>query len=1091
MSSAEHRGHDRRESDYKVATHVVRGALALAALYFPVHQGDRRCVRVSDALFFVSGQFDKWSRWPLLSEDERSLIARLLRWRPVAMANRNGFRDLVEQLVPRHLPEFRILDADLLLVDLTTPPRDVVEECVQLLWLEQEMRPRRAQKVANDGDFVSWISGAGDGGAVEARYALALTPADDPEEPVDLGAPADAPEITIPIEDLRELADVLDSKFGQVHRRDSVDRIFARLQGDPANLVQGRWVLRAGATRLLNAPTGVGKNVLAELVACWCAQRGMVTTLLVPKNAIVVQAAHSIEASLEVLGIEGGVAPLMSPRRLAAEAETAAKGSSSSGLGEWTYDRMHYACALPAAAETEHKIDTWIPGSEPCTGLRTVNDDGSVGQKHLQCPWKSTCGKFRVARRARTALVIVTSHLNFAVGRLHVPVVMNGRHEESASIESVVLFRSHLVLIDEIDAFQASLIGSSASGLELAKRRSPTASPLRRFDTEFNDAIGLLSPQVEGRIHTVLSQARYLAENYNRHLAEGDFIRSRAGRSPGHPMFGRWVLPRRWDSWLAAALFGIPPDVQDVPVTPEQLATLDALFPMSDSDSTTPDWLEPVAGILAAMVSPAQGDDLFLTGRSVLAELLKDHPYPGGRLDDDEVRVRVADRLIRRAHLETLRKCLMSMVYAAPQLHASGVQAATEIAEALGQFADWRAVPYGPMGRVLFAFTELHDDDRPLDTSLRVSGFGGDPHTYVISLGDLTSRAHTGRSRIVVGLSATGYFPGAPHHHVNVQPTWWVPDDVTGGFTIYATPIADDELEFLRVSGTSGRERRETLAKLGKLLWINQLDKKIQQLLSNPATARRARLLLATTAYEGAKDLAIGISAAGVPAERIVLGVPPAEAPEGACLTARWTEVPADQLEEFGRTIGTEPGSVLIAPLARTERGLNIVDREGRSKIGSVWLVIRPIPIMDEPAELLAHVNADVHAIAAPSDNPAEVLENMRIEAARAFNRIFSALPYFQALPTRVQIAIAKEILNGLIQLAGRARRGGDAAEIHLVDYAFHDTSGQSDLPSLIRRIRDDWRADGQLELMQSLYGETLDSIFAFADRRRGTDDDD
>ena len=108
----------------------------------------------------------------------------------------------------------------------------------------------------------------------------------------------------------------------------------------------------------------------------------------------------------------------------------------------------------------------------------------------------------------------------------------------------------------------------------------------------------------------------------------------------------------------------------------------------------------------------------------------------------------------------------------------------------------------------------------------------------------------------------------------------------------------------------------------------------------------------------------------------------------------------------------------------------------------------------------------------------------MRISAGKHYDELFSSLPYFTALPGETQLAIARETLNGLIQLAGRARRGGESAEIWLVDYAFHDTSGNSDLPALIRRIRDDWDSRGQLDLMRSLYGETLNAIFRFADER-------
>jgi hypothetical protein len=389
------------------------------------------------------------------------------------------------------------------------------------------------------------------------------------------------------------------------------------------------------------------------------------------------------------------------------------------------------------------------------------------------------------------------------------------------------------------------------------------------------------------------------------------------------------------------------------------------------------------------------------------------------------------------------------------------------------------------MGRVLFAFTEQHDPEHPRDTSLRVSGFGGDPHTYVTTLGDLTALAHTGRRRIIVGLSATGYFPGAPHHHVHARPSWWVPDDATGGIEVHAAPVTDEEMTFLRVSGTWGAERSDTLVRLGRRLWTTRLQPTLAGLARDPASAHRARLLLATTSYQGANDLARGLSAAGVPADKIVLAVRPNAAESSTASSGPWTELPADRLEQFGRTVGLAPGSILVAPLARAERGLNIVDGAGRSLVGSVWLVVRPVPILDEPPELLAHVHARAHAEATPTDDPAAVLDLMRVGAAKHFDELFASLPYFRSMPGETQLAIARETLNGIIQLAGRARRGGDIGVIHLVDYAFHDTTGRSDLPALIRRIRSEWDRDGHLDLMRSLYGRTLEAIFEFADRRQ------
>jgi hypothetical protein len=215
-----------------------------------------------------------------------------------------------------------------------------------------------------------------------------------------------------------------------------------------------------------------------------------------------------------------------------------------------------------------------------------------------------------------------------------------------------------------------------------------------------------------------------------------------------------------------------------------------------------------------------------------------------------------------------------------------------------------------------------------------------------------------------------------------------------------------------------------------------------------------------------------------------VLAVPPDETGSGPRQAAQWYELPADQLELFGREV---EGAVLIAPLARAQRGLNIADAQGRSLVGSVWLVVRPLPLVDEPAEILAHVHARAHAAVRPSDDPAAVLDIVRQVAGRHFDELFTTLPYFRTLPGETQLAIAAEILNGLIQLAGRARRGGAIGEIHLVDYAFLDSQAGSDLPSLIGRLRQQWTRQGQLGLIELLYGQTIQAIFSFADSREAT----
>lgn len=1072
----------RHGADLSTAAHVVRAALALAAHYFPRPAPDGRVsVRIQDALFLLSGQMSVWATWAELPLTERTLIARLLRRRPVEIANRTVFLDLLHLLIPHEVPDFRLLDDDVVLAETGRPPLVVADECVHLLWAEEQLRPRRPQPIATDGTFLTLIR-ARDGvaGISEARYLLDVV-APPPATPHALEASPEAEEVVIPLEELTSIAVRLDEAFGQQHRTASLERLFTHLHARPGHEVDGQWRLRAGPTQLFNAPTGVGKNVLAELVAVWSAHHEMVFTLLVPRNAVVVQSAHAIERALAALDVSAEVVPLMSPRSLQEVAEGIASNTEgdASGLGMWAYQRLSYGCALPSAAQVTDGVDAWQPGQEPCGELRRVRDDDRSGTVRHACPWRPTCGKFRLARQALKACVIVTSHGNFLSGGLQVPVEIDGRIEENPTVEQVLLHRSHVVFVDEVDAFQASMIGSSAKGLTLARRRGERA-PLVRLDGELQDALSRMDTRLEGRVRAAVTVSRYLAESYTHHLAAGHFQRTHGN---GHPLAGRWVVPRRWDAWLAATLFGLP---EETPPTEEHRAALRALFPGEPRPAELPAWLEPVAHCLARVISPDLGDDAFDDVTPALIRALGEHPYGKISLDDAEVKVLVTDRLVRRAYLERLRHQLMTFVYAAPQLGASGVAAAGEVAQALGRYARWSAAPYGPLGRVMFAFTETYDQNRPQDTALSVSAFGGDPHNYVAALGEITALAHTGRRRIVVGLSATAYFPGAPHHHLHVPPTWWVPDDHVGGIVVRAAPVSDEERQFLRVSGRSGKDRSEALINIGRFLWMKRLAPALDRLQADPGTSHRARLLLATTSYQGGQELAEGLNAAGVPAERIVLAVRPPVAQSAVSTSrGRWTVLAADQLERFGRTVGTASGSLLIAPLARAERGLNIVDGAGRSLIGSVWLIVRPVPILDDPTELLAHVNARAYDGVVPTTDPAAVLDLVRTVAGRHYDELFKSLPYFRALPRETQLAIAKETLNGLIQLAGRARRGGDIGEIHLVDHAFHDTDGRSDLPTLIDEMRQDWDRDGHLELMHSLYGRTLGAIFDFADQRK------
>ena len=163
--------------------------------------------------------------WPQLPEADKELIAGLLRWRPVEVANRTVFGELLGLLLPDRIPDFRALGDGTVLVETGRHPREVARDCAQQLWLEQQARPERPVPVANSGQFAAWVrGGTPDARSARATYSLDVVPKTEPEAPIDLGPAAQADTIEVPVADLAALAARADDAFGERHRSDSVHR---------------------------------------------------------------------------------------------------------------------------------------------------------------------------------------------------------------------------------------------------------------------------------------------------------------------------------------------------------------------------------------------------------------------------------------------------------------------------------------------------------------------------------------------------------------------------------------------------------------------------------------------------------------------------------------------------------------------------------------------------------------------------------------------------------------------------------------------------------------------------------------------------
>lgn len=1059
-------------------------ALALADHYFGFDHDARRHVRLVDAHVFASGQLSAWNQFEqmLLPADEMRRIGRYLVHRPTFLANENAFADAVRDAIK---------DGAITNFSAATQPGEVIachsgsaltvaDEALADLDANRDRHESLA--VASHGLYDYQARLNVDGSTVtRVRLNINLDVGATPPPVLITTPPAET--VVIDLEQITELAADLDARRGRGHLHKVIRDIAGRLQ-DSAGPLKGHLVVRAGPTEVLNAPTGSGKSVLLRLAAVDATRRGTPVAVVVTDVATTLEMTQMIRDDLTLLGSTATVVGLVSPGRHHQHvAKALASPLAFDPHGSFTRGELGYGCALSGASP--ELLGVPIPaGDEPCRSLR--DDDGRV---HA-CPLLGVCDKHRLSRAAVTADVIVTNHANFQSGRFQIPVVIreiagyggSDRAVDRPTVAEVVLLRTGLLLIDEIDAFQVRAAEAGGRKLTLADR-SGRSNQLQALEDQRRGqvAAGAVDRRLEGTFHTCLNRVMFLSERYLAAATAGRLGPAhpggRRGRGRGRPLEPRLHLPRRWDNLLANRLVG---DNESTAPSANAEAALAACFPEVDpgriSDLTavvdaSPDLAEVAAALTLATSQDRGVDEIEDAQQRMLTALTS-------RVPDQDVRIETADLLLHRAFREQLRKQLQRLVNLLPLMRDAGMTGVDQIEAVLGGTRTWQAAPWGPLGRIVFAFGLHADPDDPTAGQLTVEIVGGDPHGYVADLGLTTAVALTGASRPVLGVSATAFFPGAAGEHLHRPVTWYVPDDAGGAVTVRAAAVLGRNGAALRLSGSPQAERPTRMRDLGAGLWVQYLRNDLARTIDS----RPARALCVVNSYDQVADLASGITETMPPGERTRLAVAApvvglnsmkARVPEGVVVLA------ADDLQRFAST----DADVLIAPYGRVSRGLNIVT-DTLSAITSIWACIRPIPIIDTPDQLLAHVGAYARRDARSTANPAEELFRRRKRASSHQERLISAPRTFTTLPADVRADVMAGVIVELIQLTGRARRGGTPAVLHLVDNAFHLPGAvpSIDLAALLDRLKTRWIGAEQWDLLSSLHTASFTGLYQYAD---------
>jgi hypothetical protein len=1071
---------------------AVHMALALAGHYFPRYDEDGDLLAPFDqAAFFLTGQYQAWDSWRKLEHCDRQRIVAVLNLAPSELAEPRPFARFARRLLGAQgtdeQPRPFLLAGDRPARASAAYPRvggDLLGYVDRMLvQMGRDYKRSGPAPFAGPGAWAVgdyYVSGAG---TVHAKVRIPPSPGFT-EEPggdrlpfLDTAEYADS--LDVPTGDLLTLARRLDGQyapakrylyttlkvlFGQLNTTDSVD---------PSHLLR----LLAGPVEIFNAPTGTGKSVLVRVMASWYADHRMRLAVVLPSAEATLKACWEIAGDLVHLGIDQTCAPLMSVAGLHDRAMKAAGRIEEDpdapgvwdGMAGWKLDFFSYGCSLREYTEAAHPF---AAGDEPCVSLRPpASPYGSRA-----CPWIPVCGKFDQYYRASAAAIVVTNHHNFMVGRMSTGVTVDGRATRGVSVAEFMLRGFHTLVVDEVDQFQSNAVDMCASDLKLASRRT-RETPLLRLEADLH---GLDTTTVK-EIQNTVKHARYLADTLLINVCTGDLrLNGSKSQRPGATSTG-WHLSGHNDRRLIRLLFPADAVADSDAIPPEVYERFDALRPSApvayDPDAPSAPALEPYLAALRTILGGLihnPGEDLLNQAMLDMAEALDDI------VKDPHERMETVNLLIVRTLLAELDDTINTLRGKTAHLRALNLPSAHDLARQL-ESGVCSALPYGTLGRAITGYRITGLDEPDKNAELTSQSIAGDPHTYTAQLGSVVALSLAGVERPVMGLSATAYFPQAVREHIHSSVKWWMTDAKPDSIRAKKHRLEYSDAhpmfgEAIQISGLPQKLKRHALIEMGEQLYESKIHPELQRLLRNDPD--RAHVAVVANSYEHCNHLAQGIARSAHYDGGLCVAVPPdprkreslAPLPRGV------VELVPDEFEAF-----PTKGRIIVVPMARIARGLNIVIGT-KSAITSVYLCVRPLALVGEPAEMYASINvAGLTSLpAGGSPDPAAALAAARTAAWERLALLQRSAPTFTNMDKVLQEEIVAGMIVDLIQLAGRARRGGTDMGLHLVDYAFHDDSWNSAISTILRRMHSRWTPHIRAR-MDSIYREALNAFLAYA----------
>lgn len=370
--------------------------------------------------------------------------------------------------------------------------------------------------------------------------------------------------------------------------------------------------------------------------------------------------------------------------------------------------------------------------------------------------------------------------------------------------------------------------------------------------------------------------------------------------------------------------------------------------------------------------------------------------------------------------------------------------------------ADYNAIiPAMPMGNQL-AFQYHKSYKEPL-ASLRFFRCTGVGRWLLLHFNDLFGSDNIASPHILL-MSGTSWAGKSPAYHVDVPVTGVLSPDTNKQFLISSEflPLYDnDSNQPIVVSGAGDKKQKNLEKIITKLVEQEYLEQTLADL-------KGRKILLVVNSYEQVKIVHEHLIRLGWGNRVIALTRDDNK--------SEWLD---DDLEneivnilQRGRVseFANKPDKViLIAPLKAIERGHNIVDENGMAAIGAAYFLVLPHPSPDDLSYAIHSINrwAIDNYKKFTGENLEELGKNFRDTAYRQWLRLLHLPVRLRTLDEKDLTAVHWDIAVSLWQVIGRLIRGSSDAQLFWCDAKFGlnvaQMNDQEDSPStsILVGIRD------------------------------------